>query len=796
MVLFCFFIFVFIINCVYGTEAKTISNNFRAILLLYNIFAMWLLVPAVIINQVCKIYFESNRDIISEKSWLGTLLLNLFFGNFGVHRFYVGKKLTGILYLMTFGFFGVGYVNDLIMLILMLFKDKSGATLVPKSFNKTNQMAEKKITDYSAEVEPYEEKLKLLRIKLQNFFKKRFPKFTNELALLEKDDDIILKKAEESTSTNMAIIELNENQHKAMKFEDIIIDGLEEKSQVIPDIVIDFKPNMLEDKRNISSKQDIEINSRCGISYCHNKFISDMKYFENKVGKECEFVPFMQCHPSYNNMNEQQKNYYFYWRSEVKRGMFLKTDLSYIFLYVYELLSGYGYKSSGKGYKLLLDVWENYRKEYPKLDRHLLSWSVDYSELHNFDFIMPNWEDMLLPYDDTIKNIIIEKYAKKLPLKLPFALIDSLCDYSLRRSKFYNDGHQFLLNEAMPRVVALADAFLYKKTGKGIFDTYGPQQSQKQIHYIYQSANCTDANKLVEISLKDYVSSPKLRSYINELVKFAENVLRKLYNYRGKLRNVELDSDTANLIQFFLNKEYSPQKTETTTKQMKVKLDFDSIKDLRIQSDAVRNVLEVTENSKESAKELLTDLQTIKELFSQLPLHCKKVIDELQKNNWKIKHDYSIQASVEKINELSAKLVAFNILVIKNDFLMLEDDFQDEFEYIYEHINEFEETNKSDDVNKRFRIAMLSAELQEFLKSLTSVQREIVYIILLKNNVNDLLDKVSCEEMSMPEILVDEINDIASQYIGDILIDTFSGEMCILEQYYDELKNAVKQEEL
>ena len=48
----------------------------------------------------------------------------------------------------------------------------------------------------------------------------------------------------------------------------------------------------------------------------------------------------------------------------------------------------------------------------------------------------------------------------------------------------------------------------------------------------------------------------------------------------------------------------------------------------------------------------------------------------------------------------------------------------------------------------------------------------------------------------MPEILVDEINDIATQYIGDILIDTFGDEMCVLEQYADELKKAMKQEEL
>ena len=44
----------------------------------------------------------------------------------------------------------------------------------------------------------------------------------------------------------------------------------------------------------------------------------------------------------------------------------------------------------------------------------------------------------------------------------------------------------------------------------------------------------------------------------------------------------------------------------------------------------------------------------------------------------------------------------------------------------------------------------------------------------------------------MPEILIDEINDIATQYIGDILIDTFDAEMSVLEQYVNELKEAMK----
>jgi len=33
-------------------------------------------------------------------------------GLFGIHRMYMGKWLTGILYLVTGGLFGIGYIYD------------------------------------------------------------------------------------------------------------------------------------------------------------------------------------------------------------------------------------------------------------------------------------------------------------------------------------------------------------------------------------------------------------------------------------------------------------------------------------------------------------------------------------------------------------------------------------------------------------------------------------------------------------------------------------------------------------
>lgn len=70
------------------------------------------------------------NNYASSKSRTIALLLAIFLGMFGAHRFYAGKIGTGVLYLFTLGICGVGWIYDIVMICLGRFTDKQELPLL------------------------------------------------------------------------------------------------------------------------------------------------------------------------------------------------------------------------------------------------------------------------------------------------------------------------------------------------------------------------------------------------------------------------------------------------------------------------------------------------------------------------------------------------------------------------------------------------------------------------------------------------------------------------------------------
>ena len=85
-------------------------------------------------NNVINNNTNVNRNVggfgyIHKSKWTAFFLC-LFLGWLGVHRFYVGKIGTGLIWMFTCGFFFFGWVLDLFIILIGGFRDKAGQPLV------------------------------------------------------------------------------------------------------------------------------------------------------------------------------------------------------------------------------------------------------------------------------------------------------------------------------------------------------------------------------------------------------------------------------------------------------------------------------------------------------------------------------------------------------------------------------------------------------------------------------------------------------------------------------------------
>ena len=103
---------------------------------------------------------------------------------------------------------------------------------------------------------------------------------------------------------------------------------------------------------------------------------------------------FDQYFPTYQTMSDRQLRGYFAWRSQVRAGQVRRTSLSFVFVYLYELLCGIGVTPGVEGFQAIERFWQDYRVYDPHIDRYVRLWLRDYAVWHGLD------RSLLAPYVD------------------------------------------------------------------------------------------------------------------------------------------------------------------------------------------------------------------------------------------------------------------------------------------------------------------------------------------------------------------------------------------------------------
>lgn len=258
-----------------------------------------------------------------------------------------------------------------------------------------------------------------------------------------------------------------------------------------------------------------------------------------KRGEDCPeapFAPFFSYVAQYSQLNRRQLAWYLWWRECVRNERYLKTDISYIHLLIFELINLGNTIDTKKSLDILIGLWSNYKDDFPQLNSTLGEWICDYSLIHNLPFRFSNTlmeKDFLqsVSFPEAYYNLDIHETTQ-------FArfLLSACNGYNYRKSKFYKDENKGLYDMYIPQAA-------YHLLEKIDIPSFLSQHPKKVISRMaYTGALCSyKTRKHIEVEYIPLCDSHELKTRIGDIVKYAENKLRTCLGIRSKLSIREID---------------------------------------------------------------------------------------------------------------------------------------------------------------------------------------------------------------------------------------------------------------
>ena len=271
-------------------------------------------------------------------------------------------------------------------------------------------------------------------------------------------------------------------------------------------------------------------------------------YYECKADK-CDFVSFYSYMPQYSQLTREQKNYYFYWRDSVRHGRFIKSDYSYVYLLVYEILNLPEKICPKEGIELLCKLWREYRGTLRRIDSYFAVWVQDYCLIYDLECPMDIIGDFIF---DVIEASSFKEFylsnAEQATTRGVDSMVAYLSDYDWRRGKFVEGAHSELYKKHMRGAMGkiICDVF---SNGIGVGDDVATITRDAFPHSL-----CTHAVKC-KLVLEYYPMSRdmELRSIFTGCVRYTENKLRGLIGVKSRLAVKDLEEKYKQIIDKYFN---------------------------------------------------------------------------------------------------------------------------------------------------------------------------------------------------------------------------------------------------
>jgi TM2 domain-containing membrane protein YozV len=404
-------------------------------------------------------------------------LLAFFLGGLGAHLFYFGKYVRGTLYLL----FSWTYIPIFLAWFDMLFIHK---------------WVRESIGEKRGEI--YPEYKELLSRSRQKPSMPILP--INTEGTFYKEENIILPKYAHLTTPKHILDEIHQIKNPK--------------------------------KDSIDTKYGISI--EFSLSTSNTDFIKESLGYAYKRENPCQHQPLKAYYTTYRDLNSKQKKWFFYWREQVLNGNYLDTDLSYIFLFVYELLNYTFNKKASFNISMLERLYTHYLDTHPNLEHYLSRWMSDFlvelkeEELANEWYKENSYENKLYTTLVTQK----EKLEKiSITVWKPYII-------NYRETAFFRPNKNKIYKTFKESVPLLERA--YEEQGKDILKEWFRRHEDKRSRQLFPGAVISrKTEEYVDISYS-YKSTEEMYDQITALFRLSENVVRKLV---GENREIKVNDE-------------------------------------------------------------------------------------------------------------------------------------------------------------------------------------------------------------------------------------------------------------
>ena len=291
------------------------------------------------------------------------------------------------------------------------------------------------------------------------------------------------------------------------------------------------KQPKFETHENVSGliKKAIVFDWKADYNY-YNFFFKQAELYRETVGKECLHEHFFSYMPQYSQMNKKQLNWYFWWRHNVRNGIYLDTDHPYIMLYAMEIINLCTKETAKESLDSLIDLWTNYRDTYPQINGSIGEWVCDIALIFNHPIKFPDSRingDMISAV--SLPEIFYTFDFNDTSLLAKF-LISYCNSYNYRKSKFYDDSTATLFDTHIVHAVE-------RLLAEGEFGNLLFANSEKKASRIaYMGAICTyNAKKRIEVTYASPNLESDLKATISNVIKYCENMIRASVGVRSRL---------------------------------------------------------------------------------------------------------------------------------------------------------------------------------------------------------------------------------------------------------------------